>query len=60
MPKISVTICNNATVPESCRALLLPFADERKMNQALERCNKNGSPVPLRLAIYRQAEGGKA
>ena len=36
--------------PEGCRAFLLPFADERKMNQALEHGDKNGSPVPLRLA----------
>ena len=35
--------------PAGCRAFLLPFADERRMNDALEHGDKNGSPVPLRL-----------
>lgn len=35
--------------PEGCRAFRLRFADERRMNEALEHGNAGGAPVPVRL-----------
>lgn len=33
-----------------CRSVLLPFADERRMNEALEHGNAAGASTPVRLA----------